>query len=108
MGIDVSFSVQDLSSVMHMPLQAGSSALSVINPFGNLFDDDNAFTDYMAVLGSLTLNEQTYPIEKAKLRFTRNMANIRTWFSSAHFAQWATDLAPVQLIGALYPGRVNR
>ena len=104
MGIDISFSVQDLSSVMHMPLIQGFLPGS-----GNgLFDDDTVFTDYMAILGSLTVNEQTYPIEKFRLRLTRNMANIRTWFSSAHFANWVTDLAPMQLISAFYPGRVNR
>lgn len=102
MGIDVSFSIQDLSSIMHMPLIQG------FMPGNGLFDDDTVFTDYMAVLGSLTLNEQTYPVEKLRLRLTRTMSNLNTWFSSAHFAQWVGDLAPLQIIGAFYPGRVNR
>lgn len=102
MGIDVSFSIQDLSSVMHMPLIQG------FMPGNGLFDDDTVFSDYMAVLGSLTLNEQTYPVEKLRLRLTRTMSNLNTWFSTAHFAQWVGNLAPLQLIGAFYPGRVNR
>lgn len=104
MGIDVSFSVQDLSSVMHMPIAQGWLPGSG----QGLFDDDTVFSDYMAILGSLTLNEQTYPTDKFRLRLTNNMANIRTWFSSAHFANWVTDLAPMQLLSAFYPGRVNR
>lgn len=104
MSVDVSFSIQDLSSIMHMPLSQGWEPGS-----GNgLFDDDTVFSDYMAILGSLTLNEQTYPVDKLRLRLTNNMSNLRTWFSSAHFAQWITDLAPMQLISAFYPGRVNR
>lgn len=102
MGIDVSFSIQDLSSVMHMPIVQGFSVAA------GLFDDETVFTDYMAILGSLTVNEQIYPVERLRLRLTKNMSNVKTWFSSAHFAQWVTDLAPMQLITAFYPGQVNR
>jgi len=102
MGIDISFSIQDLSSVMHMPLVQGFS------PGAGLFDDETVFSDYMAILGSLTVNEQIYPLERLRLRLTRNMSNVKTWFSSAHFAQWVTDLGPMQLISAFYPGQVNR
>jgi hypothetical protein len=106
MAIDVSFTVQDLSSVMHMPIIQGFNPLT--NPTAGLFDDDTVFTDYMAVLGSLTLNEQQYAGERLKLRLTRSMANMNTWFSTAHTAQWVGDLGPLQLVSAFMAGRVNR
>lgn len=109
MGIDVSFTIQDLSSVLHMPLIQGfQSTFGVAGSGAGLFDDDTVFSDYMAILGSLTVNEQTYAIERLRLRLTSVMANINTWASTAHFANWVTDLAPFQLASAFYSGRVNR
>lgn len=106
MAIDVTFSVIDLSSIMHMPIIQGYNPFT--NPTAGLFDDDTVFTDYMAVLGSLTLNEQTYSGDRLKLRLTRTMSNMRTWFSAAHTANWVGDLGPLQLISAFMAGRVNR
>lgn len=106
MAIDVSFSVLDLSSIMHMPIIQGYNPFT--NPTAGLFDDDTTFTDYMAVLGSLSLNEQVYSMDRLKLRLTRTMANMNTWFSAAHTANWLGDLAPLQLISAFMAGRVNR
>jgi hypothetical protein len=106
MAIDVSFTVLDLSSIMHMPIIQGFNPLS--NPTAGLFDDDTTFTDYMAILGSLSLNEQIYSLDRLKLSLTRSMANMNTWFSAAHTANWVGDLAPLQLISAFMAGRVNR
>lgn len=105
MGIDVSFSVLDLSSVMHMPIVQG---FSLSSPLGNMFDDDNTFTDYMATLGSLTLNEQIYTSEKFKLAVTRLGRSASTWFSKAHAANYIGDLAPMRLVSIFYGGIVNR
>lgn len=105
MAIDVSFTVQDLSSILHMPIIQG---FDLTAPFQGLFDDDTVFTDYMAILGSLTLNEQQYAGERLKLNLTRKMQNMNSWFSTAHTAQWIGDLAPLQLVSAFMAGRVNR
>jgi hypothetical protein len=106
MAIDITFSVLDLSSILHMPIIQGYNPFT--NPTAGLFDDDSTFTDYMAVLGSLSLNEQIYSMDRLKLRLTRTMANMNTWFSAAHTANWIGDLAPAQLISAFMAGRVNR
>lgn len=105
MGIDVSFSVIDLSSVMHMPIVQG---FSLTNPLSSIFDDDNTFTDYMAVLGSLSLQEQVYTSERFKLAVTRQMTNMKTWFSVAHATNFLGDLAPARLASIFYTGIVNR
>lgn len=131
LGIDVSFTVVDLSTVMHMPITsnyrvldglvdgAASTAGASIDAAAGLlggeinardamldaallldkatFDDDNLFTDYMAVLGSLSLADQIYPTNKLRLRRALRRANWEQWKSPAHLANW--------MIGTL-PGRI--
>lgn len=105
MAIDVSFSVLDLSTVMHMPLGRG---FSLTNPLSSIFDDSNSFTDYMAILGSLSLTEQIYTWDKLKLDLTRQMANMNSWFSKAHAANFIGDLWPARMASIFYTGLVNR
>lgn len=61
------------------------------------FDDDNAFTDYMAVLGSLGLADQIYPTNKLRLNRARRIANWNQWKSPARVANW---------MGGTQPGRI--
>lgn len=130
LGIDISFSIKDLSSVMHMPIKAnfsatdaavmsGASAIGAgVGAVGSTlglgtveggaaagenvgsllsmsnFDDDNAFSDYLAVLGSLSLADQIYPTNKLRLRRALRMAEFNKWKSPAYYSNWmvGTDL----------------
>lgn len=105
MAIDVSWSIKDLSSVMHMPIVHGANFLV---PTTSFFDDDTAFSDYMAVLGNLSLEENIYPMQRAKLALTKAGVNMRSRFSKAHMAQEIGSWLPFQLWGISYPGIVNR
>lgn len=97
LGIDVSFSVLDLSSVMHMPISANFS----LNPTQGIFDEDSVFNDYMAVLGGLGLTDQTYIGKKLRLNITRMMTNFDSWTSVSHFSNWAVGTLPGRLVNAL-------
>lgn len=89
LGIDVSFSIVDLSSVMVMPIAHGfsiwdslvGSVTDALNAAGankageyatsaskRVFEDDSAFDDYMAVLGSMSTMDQLYTTRKWKYR----------------------------------------
>lgn len=126
MAIDVTFSVQDLSSIMHMPISqgisysaaaAGAAAGGLLAGVGGAiggfalgaiaagsFDEDTIFTDYMAVLGGMGLADQIYPWRKYKLNLTRSMTNFKTWASWAHFASWAGNTPPARLASMMYKG----
>lgn len=142
MGIDVSFSVIDMSSIMTMPisegismdvlsggaleggllgLQAGAGLAGVPGAIigagigatvgnqvkqavNNIFDDDNTFTDYMAVLSSMNISDQIYSIRKLKLNLTRAMVDWKTWYSPSHFASVAGNTLPARLVSAFYRG----
>jgi hypothetical protein len=126
MAVDVSFSILDLSSVMHMPISQGinfaaaaaASATGAIvgGPVGaglgfavsqiasGTFDEDTIYTDYLAVLGGMGLADQIYPWRKYKLNLTRQMTNWNTWFSWAHFASYMGNTPPGRLVSMIYKG----
>lgn len=100
LAIDVSFSVVDMSSVLHMPISEGFS----LNPIDGVFDDETIFTDYMAVLSGLGLADQIYPSRKMKLNWTRKMESWDSFFSVSHFASFLGDTMPGRLFSAFYKG----
>lgn len=132
LGIDVTFTVVDMSTVMHMPISPqfgaiGAAAMTAGSALGesigaiagnreagaavgegvaaamskSTFDDDNAFTDYMAVLGSLSLADQIYPMNKLKLNLTRRMSAWEQWKSPAYQANWVMGTMPGRVISAM-------
>jgi hypothetical protein len=76
LGVDVSFTVKDLSTVLHMPLSDDVGFL----------DEDNNFTDYMNILGSLGLVEQVYATQKFKRNWRRYWASWDKWTSPGYYA----------------------
>jgi hypothetical protein len=126
MAIDVSFSVKDLSSVMHMPISQGVSLAAAAagavggglaaGPLGaaagaavtalaaGTFDDDTVFSDYMALLGGMTLADQIYSWRRYKLNLTKTMTNWNTWFSRSHFASVLGNTPPARLFSMWYKG----
>lgn len=80
LGIDINLSIVDFSTVMHAPIRA---QYSFMNPFDGLLDDDNAFSDYMATLGSLTMAEQIYASRRLMLNITKRWVQFRSNFSTA-------------------------
>lgn len=65
----------------------GAGVASALMP--STYDDDNKYTDYLAVLGSLPLEAQVNPLRKMRLRMTQQMAQFNQWKSPAHFANWS-------------------
>jgi hypothetical protein len=94
LGIDITFTVTDMSSIMHVPLDERAGIL----------DDDNAFNDYMAVLGALGIAEQFYPVQKLKRNMATKYRQFESMFSTAHTAQWAAGTMPGRVMSAFYKG----
>lgn len=123
LAIDVSFSIVDMSSVLHMPISEGISLTNVAAGAvagglaggaagaaagaavaSGVFDDDTVFSDYMAVLGGMGLADQIYSIRKLKLNLTRKLADFERWTSPAFYASFVGDTPPARLISAFYKG----
>jgi hypothetical protein len=77
---------------------------NVATSLDNIFDGDNPFTDYMAVLGGLGLADQIYVFRRLKLNLTMQMAQWRSWMSPAHWASFAGDIMPARLISGFFKG----
>lgn len=89
LGITVSFTVKDLSSIVAMPIGL------------KFFDESTMFSDYIAAISSLDVNDQAYPIEEMKLNFQRKAADMKKLTSGAYWAQKAAGTLPGRGISAL-------
>ena len=105
LAIEVQFSVVDMSSIVHMPVSQG---FSLGNPTAGVFDDDTSFTDYMSVLGSLSLQEQIYTGERLKTALTRLSTEFKSWRSPARLAMLAGDTTVGRIASLFYVGINNR
>lgn len=140
LAIDVSFSIMDLSSIMHMPITmginplksffdaatgglAGGLAGGAIAGVGGavvgaaagatlkmaldsgFFDDDTIYSDYLAVLAGMSVNDQIYTLRKLKLNLTRKLTNWKSWASISNLASFTGDLpVPGRLFSIFYKG----
>jgi len=100
MGIEVTFSVKDLSSILHVPISENFS----LNPFKGIFDEHTAFTDYMSVLAGLDLDDNVYPGSHLMYNLTTRWTNIKSWFSWSHGASFVANGTPIKLLKVFYKG----
>lgn len=104
LAIDVSISILDLSSIMMMPINT-FSPLDAINPVGGwgkmFMADDSSFDNYMATLCGLSLTEQIYFLPKLKKRFYKTVLDFDSYFSKAHFANYAMGTFPGRIISGI-------
>jgi hypothetical protein len=79
--MEVSFQVEDLSSICHMPVATGSM-------FGaeTALDEDNILMDYLAVLAGQDLYSQLYYVPKAKLNAIKKVQSLSKLTSGAYWA----------------------
>jgi hypothetical protein len=119
LGIDISFSITDMSTVMHLPIQtnfgftdkflqaigdvagglAGQEAAAYLQK--GTYDDDNAFTDYLAVLGGLSWQDMVYANRRWRLARYRQMQNWTSWKSPGRVAMWAGNTTIGRIINAI-------
>lgn len=91
------------AKIMGMSEQSIEDASTAISSamLPSTFDEDNKYTTYMAVLGSLPMEAQVNTWRKFKLRATLNRAQFDSWKSPAHLTQWLMGSWPGDLIKAV-------
>lgn len=91
LGIDISFEIASLSTSLAMPINASPG----------IFDHDNPFNDYLAVLGSMSMVEQIESWSRVKINLTRKMQAFQEWKSPARWASVWNGTVPGQVVSAL-------
>ena len=104
MSVDVSFSVKDLSSVMHMPLSSGFS----LNPLKGVFDEDTVYSDYLHVLSNATLGQNIYPMRKLRENLNVKAMSIRALTSPARWMGAIHDIPYIGMIDIFYKDTARR
>ena len=98
LGIDVDITFKDLSSVMYMPINASPG----------FFDEASMYTDYLATLGSLGLEDQAYADNRLLINANRTIAHYSQYINSGYWAskigntKTARGLANIRRIGDTY------
>lgn len=111
MSVDVSFSVKDLSSIMHMPLStAAYSPLELINPVKNaasvidtLIGEDNVYNDYLHVLAGASLYQSVYRGQKLRDNVGVLRQRSMSLSSMSHWASWL-HTTPIGLLDIFHRG----
>lgn len=101
-GVDINFSVTNLSKIMHMPITTDVSLASILtNGYSSMVDEDTNFSDYMAVLGGLDLADQYYVSNRWRLRRAKAVANNESFLSVDHYLTWYSNQT---VIGSILSG----
>ena len=101
LGIDVSFSILDLSSIVSMPIQQGF----LPNIFEGIFDTENKWTDYLMTLSGSELRDTgaaRWPLLKHQIQ--KKVADVDAFFSMAHFAQYIASRPGINILSAITRG----
>lgn len=91
--VDVSFSVTDLSSIMHMPIASG-----LLGDVDIAQDEDNVMVDFLAVLAGRSIESQIYPWPRARIRYANLLASTGKLTSSAYWASVATNNSVAEMV----------
>jgi hypothetical protein len=98
LAIDVSFSVVNMSNIMHAPIDSGFDFTA---PWKGIFDDDSAFNDYLATLGNLSMQDMAYQLNKLALNLTKKREQFDSVFSRSYFANWFGNEWPGRMLSSI-------
>lgn len=100
LSMEVSFTVQDLSTILHMPLTAGK----LFGPEPTMIDEENTLTNYLATVAGQNVYNQIYPLTKAKIRAAKLAMQKGLVSSPAFWASYTHDIATNSMLKYLVVG----
>ena len=86
LSMEISFTVKDLSRVLHMPLVAGK-----LFETPTMIDEDSSIVNYLATVAGMSHYQQIYPSSKVKIRAAKLAMKIGLASSPAFWASFTHD-----------------
>jgi hypothetical protein len=86
LAIDVTFTIKDLSNLMHMPISPGG----LFDPDPSV-NTDNILNDFIAVLAGQDIYSQIYSMPRAQMRAAKAVSNFNQMTSPARWASMTND-----------------
>lgn len=104
LGIDVSFSIANMTTVMHAPIDTGLSSLF---PWNHMFATDTGWQDYASTLANLSIEEQINPYKQISLQWAAYRISFDSYFNvaraSTFFADWGINRFASNVLNAVSP-----
>lgn len=94
LACDVTITIKDLNPTVATPI--------LKHP--GLFDSDNAYTDYMAIVGNANLNDLIYVSNRATLNFNQWLQSWKSTFSEGNVINSAMNTGVGRLMSNLFAG----
>ena len=98
LGLEVSFSIKNLSSIVAMPVAPGFSL------FKGVFDSENAFTDYMLCLSGVKLKDIVNRWPMLQYQLAAKRSQISQYTSAAYWGATLAQTPGISLLGAIMKG----
>lgn len=98
LGIDVTMGIKDMNRLWHAPIDTGFKWSS---PLKGVFDDDNAFNDYISVLSSTGMAELTVPTRRFAKNVNLRLAQLDSFWSTSNLTMAVADSQPARFVKAL-------
>lgn len=126
LGCEVTFSVKNLSKIMHMPIKGGFANASWIESGakalaagigeglggdvglgaaraltdGAVWDEQSLFNDYMSTLTSLSWADSFYIGKRLNLNLTKSIREFKTWRSPSYLMSYILDGGTARALSA--------
>lgn len=98
LGIDITMNVKDMNRLFHAPIDTGFRWSA---PLKGIFDDENAFNDYISVISSTGMAELTVPTRRFAKNVNLRLAQLDSFWSTSNLTMAVADSQPARFVKAI-------
>lgn len=98
LAIDVTMTVKGMDRLWHAPIDTG---FKWSQPLKGIFDDQNAFNDYISVLSSTGMAELTVPTRRFAKNINLRLAQLDSFWSTSNLTMAVADSQPARFVKAI-------
>lgn len=94
LGVDITFTYADMSPALYAPIDPAIELTDLTNPTrlaSKIMTDDNNYSDYIALLSGLGVNEQIYRSSKLSRILAKTQLDVKQWVSPTQWAATFSD-----------------